>query len=643
MPRFRSEKDWTPVGVDELEPNAYIAVQSLGNTLVVAGPGAGKTELLAQRASFLLETGRCPPPKRILAISFKRDAAKNIGDRVQRRCHQWADRFDSFTLDAFAKSLVDRFLTALPGDWRPRPGYQVRTAQVPVEEARQWLSTVSLPTGIARIEAERWTQEQVRRALDQAMHGVELPYENPALHPLIRAWGLQWWNEQILLPESIASLTFPMLNRLAAHLLRCNPKVLAALQATYQYVFLDEFQDTTESQWDLIRSGFRESTTTMTAVGDTKQRIMVWAGAKPDVFEKFGTEFVAQRIELVRNYRSHPELVRMQHVIAKSLEAGSVEQVSAAATGGTGLCEILEFQNPEQEAAYLAELLHSEFSSQGSAPHEYCVLARQRVSAMIASLQQALQRKEICLRDESNLQDLRAEPISKVVMAALRLSTRERDSQAWISLAEEVSLLSGSDLELDELAIERIATIHKTVVSKHLASRLELKGLPSRLMAVLGANRYRATYRQYTNGDYLERTLEGLGIALQTSLANVGHSSRVPDDFAGVNVLPAMTIHKSKGLEFRTVIFLGLEDSQWWGFRNQPEEEKRAFFVAFSRAKEKVLFTWSDERDGRFGRQRQLRNDVDALHSILGQAGVRTVDCRSWQIDGRDPREFRIS
>ena len=262
---------------------------------------------------------------------------------------------------------------------------------------------------------------------------------------------------------------------------------------------------------------------------------------------------------------------------------------------------------------------------------------------MIASLQRALQRKEICLRDESVLQDLRAEPISKVVMAALRLSTRERDSQAWISLAEEVSLLSGNDLELDELAIERIATKHKTVVSEHLASRLALKDLPGRLMAVLGANRYCATYRQYTNGDYLNRTVEGLGTALQASLANVGQTSRVPDDFAGVNVLPAMTIHKSKGLEFRTVIFLGLEDSQWWGFRNQPEEEKRAFFVAFSRAKEKVLFTWSDEREGRFGRERQLRNDVDALHSILGQAGVRTVDCRSWQMNGRGPKEFRIS
>ena len=114
--------EWTPVDVDSLEPAANIVVRSRTNSIVVAGPGAGKTELLAQRACFLLQTGTCPPPSRILAISFKRDAAKNLEERVRRRCGDGARRFDSFTLDAFAKSLVDRFRAALPAQWRPRAG-----------------------------------------------------------------------------------------------------------------------------------------------------------------------------------------------------------------------------------------------------------------------------------------------------------------------------------------------------------------------------------------------------------------------------------------------------------------------------------------------------------------------------------------
>jgi superfamily I DNA/RNA helicase len=95
-----------------------------------------------------------------------------------------------------------------------------------------------------------------------------------------------------------------------------------------------------------------------------------------------------------------------------------------------------------------------------------------------------------------------------------------------------------------------------------------------------------------------------------------------------------MTIHKSKGLEFGTVrfssaylIFLGIEDGQWWSFRDQPDEEKRAFFVAFSRAIKLVLFTWSDERDGRYGRERQRQQNVDALHSILSQSRSSYREC----------------
>jgi superfamily I DNA/RNA helicase len=123
--RVRPE-DWTPIGVDELEANAITVVRSTGNRSVIAGPGTGKTELLAQRAAYLLQTGTSPAPQRILAISFKRDAASNLGARVRKRCHrQHAGRFDSMTFDAFAKGLLDRFGQALPERWRPSPDYEI--------------------------------------------------------------------------------------------------------------------------------------------------------------------------------------------------------------------------------------------------------------------------------------------------------------------------------------------------------------------------------------------------------------------------------------------------------------------------------------------------------------------------------------
>lgn len=114
-------ESWRPTGVDELEPGATEVVRSRENMVVVAGPGAGKTELLAQRACYLLQTGVVPFPKRILAISFKRDAAKNLKDRVSQRCSSSeATRFDSYTFDAFSKGLLDRFQLAIVENWRPK-------------------------------------------------------------------------------------------------------------------------------------------------------------------------------------------------------------------------------------------------------------------------------------------------------------------------------------------------------------------------------------------------------------------------------------------------------------------------------------------------------------------------------------------
>ena len=107
-------EDWKPTDSMTLEINAFEVATKTENNLVVAGPGAGKTELLAQKASFLLQTNTCRFPHKILAISFKRDAAYNLKERVKLRCgNDLARRFDSFTFDSFAKQLLDRFKQAL--------------------------------------------------------------------------------------------------------------------------------------------------------------------------------------------------------------------------------------------------------------------------------------------------------------------------------------------------------------------------------------------------------------------------------------------------------------------------------------------------------------------------------------------------
>src|SRR4051794_13662161 len=108
---------WIPSDNLELEPNALAAATEIErNVALTAGPGAGKTEMLAQRADFLLRTGTCRYPRRILAISFKVDASQNLKARVRKRCGpDLGARLDSHTFHAFAKRIIDRFRLVLKG------------------------------------------------------------------------------------------------------------------------------------------------------------------------------------------------------------------------------------------------------------------------------------------------------------------------------------------------------------------------------------------------------------------------------------------------------------------------------------------------------------------------------------------------
>ncbi len=94
------------------------------------------------------------------------------------------------------------------------------------------------------------------------------------------------------------------------------------------------------------------------------------------------------------------------------------------------------------------------------------------------------------------------------------------------------------------------------------------------------------------------------------------------DMLVGKDTIPVMTIHKSKGLEYHTVIFIGLEDGAFWSFQQQPDEDKCAFFVALSRAKERVIFTFSKKREGRFGIQDQTANKIKVLFDELLKSGI---------------------
>jgi len=155
-------ENWQAADNLVLEPNALqAAIEQVSSLALTAGPGAGKTEMLAQRADFLLRTGTCPYPKRILAISFKVDASRNLKERVKRRSgSSLSSRFDSYTFHAFAKRIIDRFRLVLVGADALDADYQIGDKRV---TRRQIEFNDLVPLAITILESSQVARNAVRQ------------------------------------------------------------------------------------------------------------------------------------------------------------------------------------------------------------------------------------------------------------------------------------------------------------------------------------------------------------------------------------------------------------------------------------------------------------------------------------------------
>ena len=604
---MKDPQEWRPTGISELEEAAWEVLRSWNNKVVIAGPGAGKTELLAQRACFLLQTGILRSGSRILAISFKRDAAKNLKDRVGQRCDtEDAARFDSFTFDAFAKGLLDRFYPALAGIWKPSADYEIFLPTRRIFD--DFLDTLGQP---------RWSNFERDGVVGCSLSNEAIDPDNPM------ACAVSKWWEASLRGGIRSRLTFPMIGRLVEFLIRTNPKIRQALCSTYSHVFLDEFQDTTYVQYDLVKSIFLGSESVLTAVGDNKQQIMRWAMALDDPFSIFENDFGAERIRLSNNYRSSPELVRIQHRIALSVDTNVKPAESKVMEDSySDACVILEFPTPEEEAKYLAGFIEPSIRDGSLNPRDFAILVRQRPTDYFAELEPVFRSSGVAVRDEGEIQDILAERLIGVLISFLRLGSLQRGAEHWIECIRLLVMLRGSDPNdnlAERLLQNEVAQLHSILrkgMAEWPATLGQVRLLVDNTLNFLGEDNIKLLYPEYSQGGWYAHVIDRAVSYLVHSCQNSIDWPSALDELEGKNSLPLMTIHKSKGLEYHTIVFLALDDQAWWSFQREPQDSRSTFFVAFSRAKQRVVFTYCQQRGG--------KSRIASLYELLQSAGVPT-------------------
>ncbi|WP_127836303.1 UvrD-helicase domain-containing protein [Clostridium prolinivorans] len=625
MIRYTNCDKWFPSDGIELEDAAYDSVKTDTNCIVIAGPGAGKTELLAQKACYLLETNKCPNPQKILAISFKKDAARNLAERVEKRCgKELSKRFISRTYDSFAKHLVDHFRMSIPENYRPPAEYNIASH----DDIESLIKHYDLPHDIENEYGihEVSTTEFIRFYLTKNMLPIYKEYNNINEWLIGKVWHSLINGESWLTP----SLTFPMISRLAEYLLRFNPSIRKALRMTYKYVFLDEFQDTTEVQYDLVKTAFLGSNSILTAVGDDKQRIMNWAGAMEDIFNTYKNDFAAVQKELIMNHRSAPRLVAIQKVISHAIN-GRVTDIKTNKKWNRedGICENWIFDNEKEEAEIVCGSIKTWLEEEDISPRDICIIAKQNVDTYSKLIVEGLKLNNIKARNEANLQDLLSDEVAQAILNIIILSNDKQAPVQWVEVVELFKMLKGYDddskeekiidleMELNKFLVELKSSFETT------ANKEQLKEIINRIIKYLGESIISGIFPQYKNLSNLYKLIDDLTSNLWKEYSEVMDWIQAVNELKGVNSIPIMTIHKSKGLEYDTVIFVGLEDGAFWSFRQQQQEDMCAFFVALSRAKRRAIFTFSNLRTDRFNRTRiQSRAQIRTFYDLLSESQV---------------------
>ncbi|WP_439382099.1 UvrD-helicase domain-containing protein [Amycolatopsis lexingtonensis] len=590
---------WCPTGIDDLEPAAWDAL----------------------RAAYLLQTGLCAPPHRILAISFKRDAAANLARRVEQRVPEHAGRFVSLTFDAFTKGLLDRFKSSLPPGWAIPGRYELTFPKD--REQRDFINYLAAgTTGTLRAALDGLPRPTF---LAKVVGAWPLPPEPPADDPAdavgLAAW--RWWQERYLHPET-PFLDFVMINRLAELLVRALPQLRRALRATYPFVFVDEFQDTTIAQFSFLETTF-SANAVVTAVGDRKQRIMGFAGALTDAVPRFIATFSAHEYPLTWNFRSTDPLVALQHVIAGKLDPAAVRAESRVEAEPAGEpVSLWRFPNLAREAAVVADWIARDIEQSARTAADFAFVARQKVADLEPRLREALTQHGIRLRNDDaavgkmRLQDLLKNDVTRLLLGVLRLAAQPDGlGQVWLetsALLRQVRGAADDDTAIrhvhDELS--QLAKHTRAWLADNPAGAADPGEAVDQIVGGIGADALASYVRSAARGEELAVILDAFQARLAAVAGQAENWTAAFVEFESVDAVALMTVHKSKGLEHHTVFFLGLDDDQWWAHARDREESTSAFFVGLSRAAHRLIFTTASTYTQR----------ITELFEMLRAAGV---------------------
>ncbi len=592
-----------------------------GHVLVLAGAGSGKTRTIVYRVAWLLEHGI--RPDRILLVTFTNKAAREMLTRVQELLGNVPSPIWGGTFHHVANRILRQYAKLV--------GRQSNFTILDQEDSRSLISAcvadLDIDTTQKRFPAPSVLQNMISFSRNtqrdlQDIVAEQLPNFNHVAEK-VQAVATRYAERK----EKQNAMDFDDLLVLMLRLLTEHAHVREKLQEQFQYVLVDEFQDTNALQGELVRhlSGKHGN---LLVVGDDSQSIYAFRGADIQNILQFPKDFPdARQFKLQMNYRSLPEILHVANVvIANNREQFQKELQPARPSGDKP--QLVPCRDDNQEAAFIAQRV-LEMQEQGLKLANIAVLVR--AVSHTQTLEFELAQRDIPYIVRGGLRFFERAHI-KDVIAYCKLLANPQDEVAWIramtlhvgigpktaATAFAYSRESGSDLrtlDLSKLADKRSSrgvAAFQNVLTQLLKVGVtdEKKGVtfaPQDLIRVVATGDYVDYLRsQYTDASERLQDLEQLALfaskykSLDSFLSDVSLQEAFSAGAVGGEQDDAMvlsTIHQAKGLEWEAVFVPRLVEG---GFPNAraldedggTEEERRLFYVAVTRAKTFLTLTY---------------------------------------------------
>jgi len=607
----------------QLNEKQSLAVTTLSPYVrIIAGAGSGKTRVLTFRIAHLINDHHIYPEK-ILAITFTNKVAKEMLQRTAQLVPDLGSRLKIMTYHSFAARFLRREINHL--------GYPSAFTILDDDDQEKLVKTIAEEKGFRRRDeivkqALRYIGEQKSQGLLPSQ--IRIEYERFPTEKLC----LSFYEIYETKMKAMANLDFDDLLMKAIEVLERFPDVKSKWQQYYKHILVDEFQDTNDVQYHLLRL-LMNAKTNLYVVGDPDQTIYSWRGANPKIILDLTQSFPIETIILNQNYRSTKPILDVanqlidhnQHRVKKDLFTNILEGKEVF---------YQRYFNREEEAYAVVQSI-KKLLQQGQQPRQIAILYR--ANYLTLPFEKALTREQISFRIFGGMRFYQRQEI-KDAIAYFKLAINAKDDLSFeriinvprrgigeVTFQQLKNLAHSRNLSLYETAegIDMFADVSTklksqlkpmmTTIEKYkvrlLTDGIDLRTEVEQYLHELGyikslqeSDEEERIENIYTLLDdleeYLERNQEATFLQYLENISLMSSQDEILED----NFVSLMTVHTAKGLEFDHVYVIGMNEGVFPSMRTLNddaylglEEERRLCYVAFTRAKQTLSLSCASD------------------------------------------------